>query len=1056
MPIDFTPEQLAAVDVTWRNLDACVVAGPGSGKTTVLVEYFRRLVEAGVNPVSILSITFTEKAAANMRKKLAEAFRDQPAVRARLERAWVSTVHGFCARLLHDHAVFAGIDPEFAVADERDAWRMRQDALAAALENLFRDHPAGVGALIRGLSSPDFEQAALSAYDAMRGAGVDVEWIASRPEPPGPSLREVALTLEELSADPAAGWSQAQRAYLDSVLEGAERIVTAGGPLDALQAVEGFAANLQKCRRNTAAYELVKRLREEIAQAKPALITAFHAPQRALLLELLRGFDRLYRERKRQAGALDFADLEEYAVRLLDRDPALRERIQGQFEHILMDEFQDTNGQQAKLVTLLRPPDRFFAVGDINQSIFGFRHAEPGVFRQYRDAVERSGRRMVDLAGNFRSRADILLAVETVTAGLPGIEPRALQPERRFDHPAPVCVECIAVTAEDAAAALCLEARWVARRIQELAVDLKGVAVLVRNTVVIPAFAQAFEEAGIPYVVDRGRGFYDSLEVADLANLLRAVANPCDEIALAGVLRSPLVGVSADALLRLKCGPENMALALERMDPAAFDPEDGERLAKFRERLTQWRLRREYAGFDRLLIAALDECGYRPESGARGAANIEKFLAQARDASARLSLDEFVDELTLLREENPREPDAPPDDAAGAVKVMTVHSAKGLEFPVVFVAALHKGVESKPPVVAFSRTVGLGVRWRNPAHREEMGDLYQLALAEERKQLEREESSRLLYVAMSRAEERLIMSFSGTGRKLGNWAEVVTQALDFDPAEPRDEVVRRRAPDGREWSLRLLATDRAPELIVSSPEKRAEDVEFLDAPAVAGQQDGNATVTALTDFAKCPRAYYLSRYLGLEAEGRGPASDGISAADLGSQTHALLAGEVVPHADPEAIRLAEVFRQNPLGKRAAQARRAEREFDFLMAVEDLVIRGKVDLWFEEGGEISLVDYKTDDVTRAQAHERAQDYALQLRLYAGAVERAAGRPPDRAWLHFLRPNTAVEVDLRPSLLDSPAQTVSEFQEAQASLEFPLREGPRCRRCPFVKDLCPAMG
>jgi ATP-dependent exoDNAse (exonuclease V) beta subunit len=1056
MMVDFTIEQLAAVDVTRRHLDACVVAGPGSGKTTVLVEYFRRLVEAGVDPVAILSITFTEKAAANMRKKLAEAFHGQPAVRARLERAWVSTVHGFCGRLLREHAVFAGIDPEFTVADEREAWRMRQDALAEALESLFRDRPAGVRALIRGLSSPDFEQAALSAYDAMRGAGVDVEWIASRPVPPGHTLGDVALALEGLAADPAAGWSQAQSQYLDSILEGAERIVAAGSPLEALQAVEGFSANLHKCKRNTTAYELVKRLRQEIEESKCALVTAFHAPQRALLFDLLASFDRLYRERKRQAGALDFADLEECAVRLLERNPALRERIQGQFEHILMDEFQDTNGEQARLLTLLRPPDRFFAVGDINQSIFGFRHAEPEVFREFRSSVERGGRRLVELAGNFRSRADILLAVETITFGMPGIEPRALKPERRFEEAVPACVECIAVTAEDAGAALRMEARWVARRIQELGVDLKGVAVLMRNTEVIPEFAEAFEEAGIPYVVNRGRGFYDSREVADLANLLRTIANPRDEIALAAVLRSPLVGVSVDALLQLKTGPENLGSAVERLDPAAFDAEDGARLVKFRGQLKRWRLRRELSGFDRLLLAALDDCGYRPESGARGAANIDKFVAQARDASARMSLDEFVDELTLVRTENPREPDAPPDDDAGAVKMMTVHSAKGLEFPVVFVAALHKGVESEPLVVAFSRTVGLGVRWRNPARREEKDDLYQRALREERKQRDMEESNRLLYVAMTRAEERLILSFSGSGRKLTNWAEAVAQALDFDPAEPRIEVVRRVAPDGREWSLRLLAANQAPELLNRPRVEPSEDVAYLDVPAVSGQQDGNATVTALTAFANCPRAYYLGHYLGLEPERNGAASGGISAAGLGSQAHALLAGEAVASADPEAIRLAEAFRQSPLGRRAAQARRVEREFDFLMAVEDLVIRGKVDLWFEEGGEVTLVDYKTDDVARAQAHERAQDYALQLRLYAMAVERAAGRPPRRAWLHFLRPNTAVEVDLGPSLLDSPDQTVREFQEAQASLQFPLREGPRCRRCPFVRDLCPAMG
>jgi len=152
--------------------------------------------------------------------------------------------------------------------------------------------------------------------------------------------------------------------------------------------------------------------------------------------------------------------------------------------------------------------------------------------------------------------------------------------------------------------------------------------------------------------------------------------------------------------------------------------------------------------------------------------------------------------------------------------------------------------------------------------------------------------------------------------------------------------------------------------------------------------------------------------------------------------------------------MAEVFKQSALGRRAARASRVEREFDFLMAVEVLVLRGQIDLWFEEGGESVIVDYKTDSVNSMEAHQRAQDYAMQLRLYALAVERMTGRPADHAWLYFLRPNTAIEVDLRLSLFDSPEQVVRDFQEAQEKLEFPLREGPHCGRCPFFKDLCPS--
>ena len=164
--------------------------------------------------------------------------------------------------------------------------------------------------------------------------------------------------------------------------------------------------------------------------------------------------------------------------------------------------------------------------------------------------------------------------------------------------------------------------------------------------------------------------------------------------------------------------------------------------------------------------------------------------------------------------------------------------------------------------------------------------------------------------------------------------------------------------------------------------------------------------------------------------------------------HRLLSGAEVPCPDPEALRLSQVFQKSALGRRLARATRTEREFDFFLALEDLIVRGQVDLWFEEGGEVVLVDYKTDDVTAAEAHRRAADYALQVRLYAMAVERVAGRPPSRAWLHFLRPDTLVEVDLAPSLLEAPDQIARDYQEAQSELKFPMHEGARCHRCRFL--------
>ncbi|PWU03950.1 MAG: hypothetical protein C5B51_17820 [Terriglobia bacterium] len=1051
----FTADQLKAVDPGARHLDTCVVAGPGSGKTTVLVEYFSRLVAAGVDPLRILTITFTEKAAGNMRKKLAEAFHHDTQLRARLERAWVSTVHGFCTRLLKENAIFAGVDPAFAVADERESWRLQNESIDAAVTELFAKKPSDFRALIRGLSSITFEEACLSAYDAMRGAGLTIDRLAAIAIPAGADLGDAARILRQLQAVSPAGWNPSQRHHLESICRDAERIVAAEDPLQALHAIVSYSGNLNRCKRDTPAYELVKELRDLLKELPYSLISDLYQRERGLLLELLRRFDHVYRERKTSMGLLDFADLEEYTVRLLDENADARARLRAQFDHILMDEFQDTNGQQAKLLELIRRDDRFYAVGDINQSIFGFRHAEPEVFRAFRDRVRGNGRRLIELFANFRSRPEILRAVETITDGAAGVEPQPLEASRQFSAARPVCVDVIC------APELTVEARWVAHRILELIegsesrFHFKDVAVLVRNTEVMEDFSRAFADFGIPYVVNRGKGFYEGRDVKDLCHLLRIIANPTDEISMAVVLRSPLVGASDEALLRLKAQGENLGTSLMRLGSTTAEvaSDDHARLIDFRDRLREWRVRRESVSFDRPLLAALDGCGYQTD--ARGWANIEKFLAQAREASGRMSLDEFVDHLALLRGDNLRERDAPPEDSTDAVSMMTIHSAKGLEFPIVCVAALHKGIESNPPVVAFSRRYGLGASWRNPATGEEKDDLVQHAIREERKVRETQEGERLLYVAMTRAEEHLVLSFSG--QKQTNWAKIVQKKLRLDPEIPREEVLTRVSPRGEEWKFRLKVADRAPELMRARAENgaTATEVEWLAAPSVSEQQDANATVTAVAAFAKCPREYYLGHYLGYEGRPRRLEDAGEpSAGEFGTLVHRLLAGAEAGDADPKAQAMAEVFRQSALGKRAERASRVEREFDFLMALDGLVLRGQIDLWFEDGGETVIVDYKTDTVTAVEAHQRAQDYAMQLRLYALAVERLTGRPPDRAWLHFLRPNTAIEVDLTPSLLDSPEQIVRDFQEAQEQQHFPLREGAHCRRCPFFRDLCPA--
>ena len=1028
-----TPSQLDAVAVENPPRDTCVVAGPGSGKTTVLVEYFNRLVESGVDPLRILAITFTDKAANNMRDKLARAFHDRPEIRGKLERAYVSTVHGFCARLLKENAVFAGLDPDFFVMDERESLRERRRAIDEALDAMFAEQPDRMRALMRGLASIDAGAEVLDAYDAIRAAGVRVADLAHFAAPPAVGI---AAALAEVRSLRPAGWKFDQEAHLQEAQSWVAGIAAAipHGPEATLRAMRSFTCKLAKLKRGTRPYELLKSLKDDLLpELEYSLVGEYYATERNTILELFARFDNLYRQAKQRASGLDYDDLEEYAVRLLEENPDVRRRLQNQFDQVLMDEFQDTNGCQAKLLELLRPPNRFYAVGDINQSIYGFRHADPSVFSGYRDTVKQQGQRLVELVENFRSRSDILQAVETVTGGLDGIERRPLIPGLAFEHKTDPSVEAVSAETLD------LEARWVAARILALqgtlqlrrgTAEFRDFALLVRNSEVLPEFTQAFDHSGIPYLVNRGKGFYETREVVDLIHLLRILSNPRDEISMAAVLRSPFVALSDEALLRLSL--EQGASSA----PPALPGDDDEKLARFREQLSRWRAIRDYTSIDQLLQRALDESGYECPTGPRGAANVEKFLAQARAAGARQTLAEFAAEIEILRESKPREPDAPPEDSANAVKIMTVHAAKGLEFPVVFLAALHKGIDASPGAISFLPGVGLGARWHHPLCRDDKDDAFEHAIRQQLKQREKEESHRLLYVAMTRAEEHLALSFSTTGKKAQNWAAIVDQTLDVRP---------------------IAALPGA--LVSRTLHEAPPPQQLIPPPTIAERHDSQANVTSIALFADCPRRYYLSRYLGLEFPPppveTAAAPSSLNAGQFGAQVHALLAGVPLAAPDPEAAKLAAVFPKTPLGLRASEAATVEREFDFLMEVEGLVLRGQIDLWFEDRGKTALVDYKTDRVTVAEVSARAGRYALQLRLYALALERLTGRMPQEAYLYFLRPNIAIPIDLRPSLFDDAPETiVREFREAQDRQHFPLREGTHCRACPHFMRLCPA--
>jgi ATP-dependent helicase/nuclease subunit A len=1084
--VKLTREQSDAVER--RGQDVCVVAGPGSGKTRVLVERFRRRVERGASPLRLLAITFTEKAANELKQRLAHDFSERKEVREQIERAPVYTIDAFCAHLLRENAIEAGIDPQFDVLDALEAAAELESAAEEALDGLLQEKPAEVRGLLSALDLSNPVKALIDVYQAMRVTALDVrEGAIHRKLAGADAFPNLLARLRGIASERPRDWTHSQKQALSRIQEWCVRVLALErSPVspEHFRVLGSFDCNLNKLRKNNPVYEAVKEVKRELAPAaRQALIAEYYAPQRALLFEAIDRLNGAYRRRKQALNALDFADLEELVIRLLrDKEP-LRNRVRERFDEILMDELQDTNPLQAMLVELIRKPDCFFAVGDINQSIYGFRHADPDVFRKFRDGIRAQGRPIDELRQNHRSRGEILFAAERILDGADGMEPQELEPARPFAAKEEPSVEVIAALADASDKAAELEARLIARRMRELegslmledrdgvrrAAGLGDMAVLVRNINALPPLEKALRDFGIPYLIGRGKHFYEAREVTDLVHLLRVIRNPRDEISVAAVLRSPLAGLQNETLFRLKqIGNLGAALNwLDHVNTAALDPAELERLRVFRDRLRQLRAEADETPPDRLLLKAIDGTGYESTLSPHSRANLRKLLARLRewhDARPR-PLGRLVRELEALRESDPDEPAAPPEDSASSVRLMTIHSAKGLEFPVVFLAALHKGVSNDSPPMTFSPAAGVVARWLDPSSGESLKDLPYTVYFEERKRKSREEENRLFYVAMTRAEEHLVLSMAVSGSKPKNWAEKARAGLGIDLSVADNEpAIITPAGVRRAFGVRVLRADRADGGTSGFAQRsaRAGVEEALPLPAIADQHDSTASVTSVALFAACPRRYYLGRYLGWQATPRAQisrarevADEPVDASELGRQVHDLLAEIPVLNASDQARELASRFQMSDLARRASTAARVERESEFLLAIDDCILQGRIDLWFEEGGRYVLVDYKTDDVDAEGAAERARDYALQLHLYALALERITGRAPAQALLYFLRPDATVSVAVGPEQLAAARETVRAFQRAQSDLRFPPKPDAHCRRCPFYRGLCPAV-
>jgi ATP-dependent helicase/nuclease subunit A len=1059
---------LAATDFD-RNL--VVLAGAGTGKTSLLVE--RLLVALGSGRVTldrVAALTFTEKAASELRSRLAlglerlralgrgeqgsdrrhEADRAfarlegeppeavaERALRAilALDGASIETIHGFCTRLLRSWPREAGVDPRFEVDRGPEG-----AAVAAEVWESFLAHELGPKATRTELFASHLDRVGLDDLEklAVRLAadGLPEELLDPAIDPVDP--REL-LQANVGEADSAVTDALEQvgnrsrrgqmRAHFESLSHGL-RAFREGGP-DGLRAMietdpalaqsleDGYNPSVQS---GTA--KQVRRLLRRLAQVDD--------PWMRSAVEALAPFARACRERRLERGLLGFDAMLARAWSLLRDHPQVRVALRSRYTMILVDEVQDTDPLQYAITLALAGdedgtlvPGKLFLVGDPKQSIYRFRGADYTAFRRTADAVIGASGAALDLGENWRSSHELLEAVHglfrppTSTVWSPSpyqpdyVAVRAAAGQSADSGPA---VELWSLPqASSARARRDAEGRVVAAEIRDLVTRNRcrygDVSILLRAFTSLPSLLRPLREAGIPFVVTGGRAFYEQPEVSHLLSVLRALACPANEIALLAFLRSPAGAVPDTELAAWAAGGGRWS-ADQKPDSLVFP-----RLARALEVLREWAASARDLSADQVVSHVLEQSGLlalhaAAFEGAQRVANLRKLAAKAAELarSGRLSLTEVVEALDSVPVSE-REGESPlADEAMDAVQVLTVHGAKGLENRIVFVPDLawmeQTGRWSRLSARAVSlphgeTSLALSLSgWQNAAGA--WADL------EETRHLEAE-SARLLYVAVTRARERLVL-LAGPSRGRAPWVRAL-EAWGYDPADPPPDGVligggcvlhRCVQPPARHSKVSALSTphDLAPvhafreaaaglALRARPPFRVPSALEEERRVGWEGQGQGQGQGEGARRRAGRAEAKAVGTVVHLQLERWDLASEAtlLAGVEAASGAAAREEGADPRRVEADARAVLERFLAGPWAARLRSVEIVGREVPLLLAEDGQVWRGTIDLLYRDrDGSLVVADYKTDRPGEGDLEAR---YREQLGVYSRAVARALG-------------------------------------------------------------------
>jgi ATP-dependent helicase/nuclease subunit A len=1095
------PEQRAAIEAEGR---VFLSAGAGTGKTAVLVERFVRAVcDRGIDVGSILVITYTRKAAGELRARIRRELRERGRhdLARELDGAWIATIHGFCARLLRAYPFEAGLDPRFRELDGAQASVLAGEAFAEALDEFCaREEPERLQ-LLATYGTAALRRMLIGVYETLRSAGRELVLELGERAPLSERVDALRDASRCLAAD--AGATELQRANAAGMLD-----LLAGSPSP--DRLLDLSAHKVRGSERTASYEEARKVVEQSALDELAV------RDRDLLQALLEGFARAYDAAKRREGVLDFEDLQLNARDLLRSNEGIREREHLRFAAIMVDEFQDTNRLQCELIDLVAEgparPELFF-VGDEFQSIYGFRHADVQVFRERRKS-EGGG---LALVRNYRSRPEVLAAVNHLFQDEfgDGFQPLAASgefPDPVFGHPVELLITEKETYADTGVHWRRAEAKHIARRVREL-VD-EGAAMPGEIVLLFAAGtdADAYEEelrkAGLPTYRATGRGYFGQQQVVDLLSYMLLLQNRYDDQALVAVLASPFVGVSNDALVLIRRSASKRPLftGIEKGLPPELDERDAQLIRAFLQRyerlvralprvplerlceqivaehdydlavLTQWDGRRRYANLRKLARLA------RSYEELRGP-NLEGFVRFVRDQEAV-----GAKELEAVAEE----------EGSDSVRLLTIHAAKGLEFKVVVVAdaGRDKRAPDSDEILALSDG-RFGFKVADPATSKRRPAFDYEEVRQAREEEDRAERLRLYYVAMTRAVDRLIVSGAIDRESTADrstpmgWvlqrldAAEELAAADGAPLElvRADALVQvrfdryRAEPEpveeaGEPGQLELFAEGAVEPLPPPAP--TLPELHAIPEPALHHVR--RLSFTALSLFETCSYRYFAERVAGMRPLDVAPVGhEGLSGTAIGSAVHAEL--EHVDLAAPalatgweervraaypratddevERIRsLIEAYCTSELAVRVAALDGVAKERHFTFEHDGVLLHGFLDTYHRAGERALVVDYKSNLLDGQEPSEIvARSYELQRLVYALACFRAGAEEVEVAYLFLERPDEPVTTTFtRAQVAELEAQLSVAIARLRTGEFRPTPSEYACAGCPALDVVC----